>query len=72
MMGDIGRPRQQKRRFVVTREIVTLATRGQAWHCAPMSAAAPLRVFLSYAHEDAKHRMRVKASRNVCRMPEWR
>src|SRR4030095_16402838 len=26
-----------------------------------MSAAAPLRVFLSYAHEDAKHRMRVKA-----------
>ena len=26
-----------------------------------MSAAAPLRVFLSYAHEDAKHRVRVKA-----------
>jgi hypothetical protein len=26
-----------------------------------MPAAAPLRVFLSYAHEDAKHRVRVKA-----------
>ena len=26
-----------------------------------MSVAAPLRVFLSYAHEDAKHRVRVKA-----------
>jgi hypothetical protein len=25
-----------------------------------MSAAAPLRVFLSYAHEDAKHRVRIK------------
>src|SRR5262245_2610531 len=26
-----------------------------------MSATAPLRVFLSYAHEDATHRVRVKA-----------
>src|ERR1051325_10873846 len=61
MGDDMGRPREQSAALLSLAKSRHLRARVRLGTVRSMSAAAPLRVFLSYAHEDAKHRVRVKA-----------